>query len=91
MVGGDIAKLTVDSVIDHLTPYSDVDSVVDSVEGGIGELESDSTLSPPVYPVCRELSNLGVIRYREALKDGFRVIYELIETEDETVVQFPCF
>lgn len=77
---------TFDSAISHYSEWSD-ETLVSKRLGGIVTVFEDSVVNNPYsYPQCQELVALGVTELRHAIKGDFRIIYEVIERDDELKV-----
>jgi hypothetical protein len=77
---------TFDSAISHLSQWSDEVSVIERLEGVVDEFEGAVSTNPLVYAQCQELVSLGVTEIRHAIKDGFRILYEVTEDNGITTI-----
>lgn len=77
---------TFDSAISHLSQWSDEVSVIERLEDVVAEFEDTTSTNPLIYAQCQELVSLGVTEVRHAIKDGFRILYEVIEDNGITTI-----
>jgi uncharacterized membrane protein YhfC len=77
---------TVDSAISHYSQWKGEESIIERIENVVDFFEESVTQNPMVHARCPELIELGVIHVRHAVKDGFRILYEVHEVDGETVI-----
>lgn len=77
---------TVDSAISHYSQWSDEVTIIERVELVLNAFESSAAQNPLIHPLCQELVELGVTQVRHAIKEDFRVLYEVSDVCGETVI-----
>lgn len=84
-----------DAVVDHLLFYNEQSSqVIEEAELAIAKAQQIIEQHPQAYPVNQDIAEYG-LNYREAIikrgKNGFRILYVLLKTEDGYQVNFELF
>ena len=82
----DSAAQSIEDQIVHLADYSGVEAAYARLDALVGIVEAKLKNAPLGYPVSDQASSLGVLQYRELNTDGFRVFYEVYESEKAIVV-----
>ncbi len=87
----DTFEKTLDNVITHLSQWNDEAVVIERVEGILGEFEQQVSEQPYSYSRNPELMSLGVNSVRNANFQGFRLLYEVNEYEEEVRIDLLLF
>lgn len=74
---------TVDSAISHYSQWNDEIAIIEIVIDGF---EASVTQNPLSYALCQELVELGVTQVRHAVKEDFRILYEVSYVNGETII-----
>lgn len=82
---------TVDSAISHYTQWSDEIAIIERIEAVIDAFEASVMVNPLSHALCQELVELGVTQVRQAIKEDFRILYEISDTCDVTTVTVLVF
>ncbi|MCG9597067.1 type II toxin-antitoxin system RelE/ParE family toxin [Vibrio sp. Isolate25] len=82
---------TLDNVIAHYSQWNDEAVVIERVEEVLEEFEQQVSGQPYSYSRNPELVSLGVNSVRNANSKGFRLLYEVNETENEIRVDLLLF
>jgi hypothetical protein len=76
-----------DLTIAHLSRWSDGLSVLDKIENMVNIFENAVSSSPLIYPVSESLFDItGISSVREANINGYRLLYEINERDEEMVI-----
>ncbi|WP_223463345.1 MULTISPECIES: type II toxin-antitoxin system RelE/ParE family toxin [unclassified Pseudomonas] len=76
-----IAEYSIEDQIEHLAAYHGFSTAETRVYSVIDVIERKLSVTPYGYPVSPQLSELGVMQYRELNTDGYRVFYEIFEAD----------
>lgn len=80
------AQQSIEDQIVYLSDYHGLDSASQRLYTVIDALE-DKLLSAPLgYPVSTQASDLGILHYRELNTNGYRIFYEIVETDLAIVI-----
>lgn len=82
----DSAAQSIEDQVVHLAGYSDIEAAYARLDALVGIIEAKLNNAPLGYPISDQASSLGVLQYRELNTDGFRVFYEVYESENVIVV-----
>jgi len=77
----EIAEYSIGDQIEHLAAYHGSNTAETRVFSVIDVIERKLLDAPYGYPVSPQLSELGVMQYRELNTDGYRVFYEIFEAD----------
>ncbi|MCL1089887.1 type II toxin-antitoxin system RelE/ParE family toxin [Shewanella profunda] len=77
---------TVDSAISHYSQWNDEIAIIERIEMVIDAFEASVTQNPLSYALCQELVELGVTQVRHAVKEDFRILYEVSYVNGETTI-----
>ncbi|KJZ50818.1 MULTISPECIES: type II toxin-antitoxin system RelE/ParE family toxin [Pseudomonas] len=82
----EIAQQCIEDQIEYLAAFNGLQSAEKRVYSVIDDI-GDKLLSAPYgYPVSPQLSELGVMQYRELNTEGYRVLYEIFEADQAIAV-----
>ncbi len=81
-----VAQLSIEDQVEHLAVYHGLPQAIERVDTLINIIQGKLISTPKGYPVSPQLSDLGVLHYRELNTDGYRVFYEVIEADQVIVV-----
>ncbi|ASF13695.1 type II toxin-antitoxin system RelE/ParE family toxin [Shewanella xiamenensis] len=82
---------TVDSAISHYSQWHDEITIIERVEAVIEAFEASVTQNPLSHALCQELVELGITQVRHAIKEDFRILYEVSYINDESLVTVLLF
>lgn len=82
---------TVDSAISHYSQWHDEITIIERVEAVIEVFEASVTQNPLSHALCQELVELGITQVRHAIKEDFRILYEVSYINDESLVTVLLF
>lgn len=82
---------TLDNVITHYSQWNEEAVVIERVEEVLEEFEQQVSEQPYSYSRNPELVSLGVNSVRNAISNGFRLLYEVNENEDEVRIDLLLF
>ncbi|MCT8858020.1 type II toxin-antitoxin system RelE/ParE family toxin [Shewanella xiamenensis] len=82
---------TVDSAISHYFQWHDEITIIERVEAVIEAFEASVTQNPLSHALCQELVELGITQVRHAIKEDFRILYEVSYINDESLVTVLLF
>ncbi len=81
-----IAEFSIEDQIEHLAAYHGHSTAEARVFSLIDGIEQMLSATPYGYPVSPQLSELGVMQYRELNTDSYRVFYEVYESDKVVAV-----
>ncbi|ELS40951.1 type II toxin-antitoxin system RelE/ParE family toxin [Pseudomonas syringae] len=82
----DVAQQSLEDQVEHLAVHQGFSSAAQRIDTLIDAIQ-DKLLSTPLgYPVSHQLSELGVLHYRELNTDGYRIFYEVRDAADINVI-----
>jgi hypothetical protein len=82
---------SVDSSISYLAQGNDEQLAIDKV-GSIVDYFHDNVIENPfMYSLCSETVDFGDIAIRDFKRNGFRILYEVNDTDDMTVIDVLLF
>ncbi|AVB12464.1 MULTISPECIES: type II toxin-antitoxin system RelE/ParE family toxin [Pseudomonas syringae group] len=80
----DLAQQSLEDQVEHLAVTQGFSSAAQRIDSLIDAIQ-DKLLSTPLgYPVSPQLSELGVLHYRELNTDGYRIFYEVMDSDGIT-------
>ncbi|MGV5001039.1 type II toxin-antitoxin system RelE/ParE family toxin [Shewanella xiamenensis] len=82
---------TLDSAISHYSQWHDEITIIERVEAVIEAFEASVTQNPLSHALCQELVELGITQVRHAIKEDFRILYEVSYINDESLVTVLLF
>ncbi|EOA6542219.1 TPA: type II toxin-antitoxin system RelE/ParE family toxin [Vibrio vulnificus] len=82
---------TLDNTITFLSQWSDEEIVITKAQDVIKNFQLQIEEHPFIYSRSPELMELGINSVRHAVDNGFRILYEVIEYEDEITVDLLLF
>ena len=82
---------TVESAISHYSQWHDEITIIERVEAVIEAFEASVTQNPLSHALCQELVELGITQVRHAIKEDFRILYEVSYINDESLVTVLLF
>lgn len=82
---------TVDSAISHYAQWSDEIAIIERIEAVIDAFETSVMANPLSNALCQELVELGVTQVRQAIKEDFRILYEVSNAGSVTTVTVLVF
>ncbi|RWX55358.1 type II toxin-antitoxin system RelE/ParE family toxin [Photobacterium chitinilyticum] len=74
---------SVEQNIDYLSAYKPESMVIDDIESLVTFFEESVTQFPEMFKICHDLTLLGDYRFREVVKDGFRLLYSIEHVSDD--------
>ena len=77
---------TVDSAISHYSQWHDEITIIERVGAVIEAFEASVSQNPLSHALCQELVELGITQVRHAIKEDFRILYEVSYINDESLV-----
>ncbi|ELQ07553.1 plasmid stabilization system protein [Pseudomonas syringae BRIP39023] len=78
----EVAQQSIEDQVEHLAITQGFSSAAQRIDTLIDAIQ-DKLLSTPLgYPVSPQLSELGVLHYRELNTDGYRIFYEVMQSVD---------
>lgn len=82
---------TVDSAISHYSQWHDEITIIERVKAVIEAFEASVTQNPLSHALCQKLVELGITQVRHAIKEDFRILYEVSYINDESLVTVLLF
>ncbi|MCU8045613.1 MULTISPECIES: type II toxin-antitoxin system RelE/ParE family toxin [unclassified Shewanella] len=82
---------TVDSAISHYSQWNEEIAVIERIEAVIDAFEASVTQNPLSHSLCQELVELGVTHVRHAIKEDFRILYEVSYVSGEALITVLLF
>ena len=82
---------TVDSAISHYSQWHDEITIIERVEAVIEAFEASVTQNPLSHALCQELVELGITQVRHAIKEDFRILYEVSYVSGEVLITVLLF
>lgn len=82
---------TVDSAISHYSQWHDEITIIERIEAVIEAFEASVTQNPLSHALCQELVELGITQVRHAIKEDFRILYEVSYINNESLVTVLLF
>ena len=82
---------TVDSAISHYSQWHDEITIIERIEAVIEAFEASVTQNPLSHALCQELVELGITQVRHAIKEDFRILYEVSYINEESLVTVLLF
>lgn len=83
----DTAAQSIEDQIHHLAIYLGTDAAYATLDALVDIIVEKLKNAPHGYPVSEQTSSLGVIHYHELNTDGFRVFYEIFESDKTIAVE----
>ncbi|RMR23484.1 hypothetical protein ALP90_01986 [Pseudomonas amygdali pv. ulmi] len=82
----EVAQQSIEDQVEHLAITQGFSSAAQRIDTLIDVIQ-DKLLSTPLgYPVSPQLSELGVLHYRELNTDGYRIFYEVMDSDGITFI-----
>lgn len=82
---------TVNSAISHYAQWNEEIAVIERIEAVIDAFEVSVTQNPLSHSLCQELVELGVTQVRHAIKEDFRILYEVSYVNGEVLITVLLF
>ena len=81
------ASQSIEDQVHHLAVYHGTAAALEKITTLVDTIEHRLAAAPVGYPVSPQASGLGVMQYRELNIEGYRVFYEVIETDNAIAVE----
>ncbi|CAD6365809.1 type II toxin-antitoxin system RelE/ParE family toxin [Shewanella putrefaciens] len=82
---------TVNSAISHYSQWNEEIAVIERIEAVIDAFEVSVMQNPLSHSLCQELVELGVTQVRHAIKEDFRILYEVSYVSGEVLITVLLF
>jgi plasmid stabilization system protein ParE len=82
----EIAQQSIEDQIKYLADYHGLQAAFHRIDAIIEVISNNLASTPYGYPISLQSSELGVMQYRELNTDGYRVFYEVHETDQVIAV-----
>ncbi|KAA8699096.1 type II toxin-antitoxin system RelE/ParE family toxin [Pseudomonas cannabina] len=82
----EVAQQSLEDQVEHLAVHQGFSSAAQRVDTLIDAIQNKLLSTPLGYPVSPQLSELGVLHYRELNTDGYRIFYEVRDSDGITVI-----
>ncbi|ENJ6586368.1 type II toxin-antitoxin system RelE/ParE family toxin [Pseudomonas aeruginosa] len=77
----DSASQSIEDQIHHLAIYHGTETALARVNSLVDVITDKLKSAPMGYPTSQQASELGIIQYRELNTDGYRVLYEVFDSD----------
>ncbi|MGM8936596.1 type II toxin-antitoxin system RelE/ParE family toxin [Pseudomonas neustonica] len=75
------AEQSLEDQVFYLAEYHGEARALDKIESLIDDISKKLKAAPKGYPPSHQASELGVLNYRELNTDGYRVLYQIFDTD----------
>lgn len=77
----DSASQSIEDQVHHLAVYQGHEAALARIDSLVDVIEDKLKSTPMRFPVSQQASELGIIQYRELNTDGYRILYEIFDTD----------
>lgn len=77
----DSASQGIEDQVHHLAVYHGTEAALARIDSLVDVITRKLKTTPMGYPVSQQASELGIIQYRELNTDGYRILYEVFDTD----------
>jgi len=77
----DSAYQSIEDQVHHLAVYQGTEAALARIDSLVDVIKDKLKSTPMGFPVSQQASELGIIQYRELNTDGYRILYEIFDTD----------